>query len=289
MNEEVVVSSRSDREIRKKVIQTGDYSLVPYEESRCKISISDVKCVDSAGYCEIEPECLVFSRNFNGIIIIGDNDCFLDEDMELVLQQMCCGEICEATFIYKDLEDALEMKITCKIHLKEVTEEQLISDWSWQRLLECGMHHKERGVTLAKQEKMVEAFNRFSKALKMIIAIEPIDPELIDEEKVQELRDTKIKLYNNLAHCQLYFGCFEGALVLCNKALALQPDNIKSLYRRSVAYSGLDMYEEAWEDIQHALRLFPNDKSAQQKAKELKPKIEKINKSYSEVIKKMFT
>lgn len=48
------------------------------------------------------------------------------------------------------------------------------------------------------------------------------------------------------------------------------------------------MYEEAWTDIQKVLQLDPSDKAAQQRAIELRPKIEKINKEYSTVIKKMF-
>lgn len=48
------------------------------------------------------------------------------------------------------------------------------------------------------------------------------------------------------------------------------------------------MYEEAWTDIQLVLKLDPGDKAAQQRANELRPKIDKINKEYSTVIKKMF-
>lgn len=48
------------------------------------------------------------------------------------------------------------------------------------------------------------------------------------------------------------------------------------------------MVEEAWNDIQKVLRLDRNDKAAQIKANEIRPKIEKINKEYTSMIKKMF-
>lgn len=91
-----------------------------------------------------------------------------------------------------------------------------------------------------------------------------------------------------MAHCQLQFEEFGATLDLCSRALKYDPDNIKALYRRCIAYVGLHMYEEAWEDIQRALNIDPNDKASLQKAAELRPHIEKINKDYSNVIKKMF-
>lgn len=48
------------------------------------------------------------------------------------------------------------------------------------------------------------------------------------------------------------------------------------------------MFEKAWSDIQRVLQLDPNDKAAQLRASELKPRLEKMNKEYSTVIKKMF-
>lgn len=53
-------------------------------------------------------------------------------------------------------------------------------------------HHKERGVQLVKEKKVVDAFRRFNKALKMLVAIEPIDPEVIYEEQVKEMIDLRV-------------------------------------------------------------------------------------------------
>ncbi|XP_026743269.1 70 kDa peptidyl-prolyl isomerase-like [Trichoplusia ni] len=289
MQKETFITSRKDREIRKRVLTPGDYNVVPYEDARCKITLSDVKCTNGVGCCEIEPLSRIFSRAFDGNVLIGDCDTFIDRDFELILQQMCCGEVCEATMVYKDEDGTLMKEISCKVELREVTEEQLISDWSWERLYEAAVHHKERGVELFKQGRAVDAFRRFNKALKMLIATEPLDPAVVSEEVVKDMVNLKVKLYNNLAHCQLQFNEYDATLKLCNKALKFDPENAKALYRRSAAHSGLKMYEEAWTDIQNALRLDPTDKASQRKASSLKPRIEKINKDYTSVIKKMFS
>lgn len=145
MYEETIVSTRTDRELRKRIIQPGDYTIVPYEDSRCKIKLSEVKCTNKAGeVCEIEPESLLFSDDFAGILLIGDSDNFIDKDIELILQQMCCGEKSAVSLTYRDNDENLVKQISCNIELLEVTEEQVISDWSWQRLHEAAMHHKVR-------------------------------------------------------------------------------------------------------------------------------------------------
>ncbi|XP_013190947.1 uncharacterized protein LOC106135250 [Amyelois transitella] len=289
MNNETIVSSRPDREIRKTIISPGDYTIVPYEDSRCRITLSEIKCTNDGGNCEIEAESRVFSDSFDGNVLIGDCDCFIDRDFELALQQMCLGEVSEVKMVYRDGEGSLVKEISCKVELREVTEEQLISDWSWQRLQEAAVYHKDCGVKLVGEKRIMDAFRRFNKAFKFVTAIEPIDPELIDEEAVKELVDLKVKLYNNLAHCQLHYKEYDAALELCNKALKYDPDSLKALYRRCTAYIGLRKYEEAWTDIQHVLRLDPNDKAAQNKATQLRPKVEKIQKEYTSVIKKMFS
>ncbi|CAB3248638.1 unnamed protein product [Arctia plantaginis] len=288
MQKESVVSSRPDRELRKEVITPGDFNVVPYEDSRCSVKITDITCKNASGPCEIEPESYIFSDGFDGNVLIGDSDCFLDKDFELILQQMCCGETCVATMVYRNGEGVFVKEISCKIELCDVTEEQLISDWGMDRLYEGAVHHKTRGVELVKEKRIVDAFRRFNKSLKMLIATEPLDPETVSEKTVNEMMDLKVKLYNNLAHCQLQFNEYSAALDLVNKTLKLDPQNDKALYRRCLAYSGLNMYEEAWKDIQHVLTLDPENKAAQQKANTLKPIIEKINNDYANVIKKMF-
>lgn len=309
MQHESIVSTRPDREITKKIITPGDYSIVPYEESRCKILLSNVHTSNED--LEIDVESRILSKNFDGVFIIGEADTFIDKDFELILQQMCCGETCIARIVYKNQNFEVVKEISCEIELKEVTEEQLVSDWSWARLLEAATHHKEQGVALIQEKRVIDAFRRFSKAFKFLVAIEPVNPEEITDESLNEIKDLKVcyfysliqliilifqlhlfkfqvKLYNNLAHCQLQFCEYQAALDLCNRAIILDNDNVKALYRRCTAYHCLQMYDEAWKDIQKVVVLNPNDKTARNKAGEIKGILDKINAEYANVIKKMF-
>ncbi|XP_063387508.1 uncharacterized protein LOC134673448 [Cydia fagiglandana] len=288
MNEPEIVDERPDRVLTKQLVKPGDYNVVPYEDARCKVRLSDVTCTNAAGDCEIEPESRVFNKSFDGIVLIGDSDSFIDKDFELILQRMCRGETCTAKIVYKDAKGELVKEISCKIELLEAMDEMLVADWSWDRLYEAALHHKARGVELVKHKRIADAFRRFNKALKMLVAIEPIDPEKIDEARIKEMVDTKIKLLNNLTHCQLHYEEYQAAFDLCTCTLKYDNDNIKALYRRAVANYGLQKYEEAWMDIQQVLKLDPNDKAAQQKALLIEPKMRTVNKEYKNVIKKMF-
>lgn len=198
MFKETIVSFRPEREIRKTILVPGDYNLVPYEDARCKIRLGDVKCSNRAGPCEIEPESRIFNIPFDGNVIIGDMDSFIDRDVEILLQRMCSGEISRANLTYKNSHGDLIKEITFRIELVDVTEEQLISDWSWARLFESAAHHKERGVQLVKDKRVVDGFRRFSKAMKMLIAIEPVDKSSIDDERVKEFINMRVIINFNI-------------------------------------------------------------------------------------------
>lgn len=189
---ETIINSRPDRQITKQVISHGDYNLVPYEDAKCKVIISDVCCMNDAGECQIEAESRVFDPSFDGHIVIGDSDHFIDKDFELILQQMCNGEMCKCKIVYKDSDGNLVKEITCKIVLVETSQEDLISDWDWMRLFSVSTHHKNRGVDLIKEKRIVDAFRKFSKAFKLLVAVEPIDPEIIPEDKVREMIELKV-------------------------------------------------------------------------------------------------
>lgn len=149
MMEETIVNTRLDRDLRKRIIKPGDYTIVPYEESRCKIEISEVNCTNQAGeQCEIESESVIFSESFQGNVLVGNHDNFIDKDLELIILQMCCGEKSAVSLTYRDNDMNLVKQISCNVELLDVTEEQLVSDWSWQRLHEAASYHKVRTIKL---------------------------------------------------------------------------------------------------------------------------------------------
>ena len=53
---------------------------------------------------------------------------------------------------------------------------------------------QERGVDLIKQGRTADAFRRFNKALKMLIATEPLDPKVVSEQVVKDMVELKVNI-----------------------------------------------------------------------------------------------
>ena len=126
----------------------------------------------------------------------------------------------------------------------------------------------------------MDAFHRFSKAVKLVISV--LDENFPGKD------DLYTALCNNMAACQLHFRNYNYVVDLCKKVLSKTPDNVKSLTRRMDAYVGLRDFENARADALHILKLQPKNAY-------VKKKLDFINKnradqhvSYVKMVKQMF-
>lgn len=66
----------------------------------------------------------------------------------------------------------------------------------------------------------------------------------------------------NLSQACIKAKRFAEAIENCTKVLKVDDKNIKTLYRRAVAYSGNQQFEEAQKDANEILKLDPNNQEA---------------------------
>lgn len=69
-----------------------------------------------------------------------------------------------------------------------------------------------------------------------------------------ELRKLKLRMYLNIAACNIKTKDYEAAVASCNEALKLDPYNVKALYRRARAValpinSGVEEFRAAIADL----------------------------------------
>ncbi|GBP49833.1 hypothetical protein EVAR_83782_1 [Eumeta japonica] len=196
MELEKLVHWRVDREVRKKVIEAGDYNAVPYEDAKCIVIVSEVRCRDESGReCPLGvPTVLLDSQSAQSLLEwrVGMAENGLDRDIELVLRQMCRGERCIATLVYRSLQGKQLREVSCELHLKDVKETSLVADWSWQQLVCTAERHKERGVILVKEGRLQNAFILFSKAFKFLIALEPLELAELPADEHPRVLDLKV-------------------------------------------------------------------------------------------------
>eukprot|EP01121_Diplochlamys_sp_Union-15-3_P021466 TRINITY_DN8708_c0_g1_i1.p1 TRINITY_DN8708_c0_g1~~TRINITY_DN8708_c0_g1_i1.p1 ORF type:complete len:321 (-),score=59.62 TRINITY_DN8708_c0_g1_i1:36-998(-) len=119
--------------------------------------------------------------------------------------------------------------------------------------------HKLRlaGNELFKTQKFAEAIVKYGKALATLSTIRP------NAAESEETNQAKVSCFLNKATCSLKLNKNRDAIVDCSKALEIDANNIKALFKRSQAYCSLKEFEEAKRDINLAAKLNPSDKEVQ--------------------------
>eukprot|EP01098_Paradermamoeba_levis_P007471 TRINITY_DN3092_c0_g1_i1.p1 TRINITY_DN3092_c0_g1~~TRINITY_DN3092_c0_g1_i1.p1 ORF type:complete len:110 (-),score=26.91 TRINITY_DN3092_c0_g1_i1:124-453(-) len=67
----------------------------------------------------------------------------------------------------------------------------------------------------------------------------------------------KSVIYANCAACHMQLQEFPEVLKYANKALEINPQNVKALLRRGLAYEAMEKYQLALDDMKKALALDP--------------------------------
>eukprot|EP00742_Colponemidia_sp_Colp-10_P002487 GILJ01002651.1.p1 GENE.GILJ01002651.1~~GILJ01002651.1.p1 ORF type:complete len:707 (+),score=142.73 GILJ01002651.1:43-2163(+) len=117
--------------------------------------------------------------------------------------------------------------------------------------------NKEEGNELFMGGNLDHAIKRYLKALLHTDKFF----DLTEEDK-QEVNQIKLSLYLNITQCWLKFDrddCTRKAIDNVNRALELDPNSIKGLFRRALAYERLKNWEAAEKDLTKASSLAPED------------------------------
>jgi tetratricopeptide (TPR) repeat protein len=137
--------------------------------------------------------------------------------------------------------------------------------------LQIPQQQKDEGNALVATGNYQEASKCYSKAL---LAINYLFKEgkLPSQESAEKMvKEIQIPCLLNLALCYLKLKiCHENVVIHCSDALKIEPNSIKGLYRRSMAYLQLGQLDEAKNDLQKAIKLEPNNLSLREGWEEYK-------------------
>ncbi len=120
----------------------------------------------------------------------------------------------------------------------------------------------------------------YSKAIKLLIPIYKPTESIGDT-----LQELKKSLYLNISACQLRLKQFDFVVTNCSKVLVISKDNIKALYRRSVAYTELDRIDEAQEDVTNGLKIDEQNRALMKQLQIVQNKMKKFAEKDSRVMK----
>ncbi|XP_074266831.1 uncharacterized protein LOC141590119 [Silene latifolia] len=115
---------------------------------------------------------------------------------------------------------------------------------------------KERGNCIFKESNHLLAFSYYKQAIKFLCLI---DIPSTSEQQSCATSPT-ISLILNLAACEIKLSHFAEAWFYCNLVLICDHCNVKARYRMGLSSKNLNLFNEALEDFEAALKLDPKNK-----------------------------
>ncbi|CAF1385611.1 unnamed protein product, partial [Didymodactylos carnosus] len=111
------------------------------------------------------------------------------------------------------------------------------------------------------------------------------------ESDKERCRQLKLAAYSNIALCHLKLEQYIECIHACEKALELEAENEKCLFRRGTAYLALHEFDVALKDFQLVLSINSSNSAAKQQTEKCKDKIKlhaaKEKRLYAKIFEKL--
>ena len=133
---------------------------------------------------------------------------------------------------------------------------------SWENKIRAPYVERFNGNICVNRGDIDGALKYYNKAMFALKMIFDGNKERFMEnpsEAVEFVRDIEVPVSLNLAHCYNKKGMFHYAIKYSSDVLTNDENNIKALYRRGVAYTGIGEVKRANEDLKTALELCAED------------------------------
>ncbi|GIY72730.1 peptidyl-prolyl cis-trans isomerase FKBP8, partial [Caerostris extrusa] len=201
-----------------------------------------------------------------------------EEDAKVVIpSKLAYGSIGRLPKVPPDCE------IECDIKLKDVKFID-IDSLSIAEKLKLGNDKRLRGNYFYERGEFLEAIQCYEKA------IEYLDETCsnVSTEQSQEIVDTRIKIYNNMAMSHLKLNAFNAALKSVELVLKVQPKNVKALFRKAKILGAQGSTEDAIVCLKLAANLEPNTKIIQVELNKFQYRKKKEDQSQKAMYQRMF-
>lgn len=138
-------------------------------------------------------------------------------------------------------------------------------DWflaeNFEKVLDIAAKIKNAGNGFFKSKEFVKAVRKYQKAYKYIDTLRDNMGSTNDDEEAK-IREVEVPCCLNMAACHLQNQKWDDALSECEKVLEIDEHNVKALFRRGQARSGMQDFDQALKDFARVKEIEPNDKGA---------------------------
>merc|ERR1712025_304001 len=153
--------------------------------------------------------------------------------------------------------------------------------------IESMIKKKKKGNTFFGMRKYDKACDFYSKALGVFSESDLKKEELKDEEKA-EIKKNQASCHSNTALCKLKLKQFADCIESCDKALEIEPENVKAIYRRGQAHAYNGNNPSALVDLKEAAKLSPEDKQIAKMVEVIKKRLRLEKKKEKDLYRGMF-
>jgi len=251
-NEKDITKTR-DGGILKKVLLEGQGWQQPNYEAKCVINYI-TRLADGTEVENVKEKC----------IVIGDEQVVtgIEQAVESMKAQEKALFKVQPNYAYGSagnaaLNIAPDAQLSCEVELVSFEKEK--ESWELDKFedkYEAALARKAAGNQLYKGKYLQRAVKKYNKALEFF----QYDSKLEAAQKERVNKELKMPCYLNLAACHLTLHEYKKVLENANKALEIDGHNVKGLYRRGVANTELDQWDQARYDLEKAMSLDSNDK-----------------------------
>ncbi|XP_008560575.1 peptidyl-prolyl cis-trans isomerase FKBP4 [Microplitis demolitor] len=275
----------SDNVVEKIVTTPGNILNKPTEKSICQLKISDIK-PGSLDPGELNSRLL---HPGEIALVIGEADSEVDRQIERAIKWMGEGESAVVNMkLHSEKSESPALEISLTLSLIKHEPFKPIWDWTPSEKYLTASEYKERALKLMQENRIKDAFIRFSKAVSLLITLEPINDLELPEDLLRDISNLRSNLYNNMAMCQLKYDNYEHVISLCTKVLARDKNNVRAMYRRGCAFGSMKNIENALNDFQKAAHIEPANTLVWKKMITYSKLWEEAAKKSDDLLKRMF-
>ena len=175
-----------------------------------------------------------------------------------------------------------QLEIT--LELKGFTRTKDVWELSLEERTALASRHKALGTEKFTAELYQAAGFHYAKAIKYLVPL-----SIPDVEVPQEAEELKKTCYLNLAACQLKLQQYVSVEGNCKKVLSMDQDNVKALYRYSVALLHMNRIDEAKSLLQRAREIEPRNGPVLALLKETVQKLKEHDTRLARALQPMFS
>ncbi|XP_061677481.1 FKBP prolyl isomerase 16 [Syngnathoides biaculeatus] len=253
------VTSADDRLLRKKVLEAaGPSARRPTWGQRATVKMQAV----------LEDRTVV-EKDRKLAFVIGERD--VSQALEECVLSMHTGEItlllADSQYAYglvgREPDIPARAPLLYQLQLLDVGDKPDPLALPVSDRIRVGNQKRERGNFHFQRKEYGMAARAYRMALDVLTTCGGGDAEGggAKEEEEQEVHDYRVKCLNNLAAALLKLEQYNEALHASCDVLALDPNNVKALYRAGKILSDLSEYKKAMKLLKKALKLEPTTKA----------------------------